>query len=352
MEQEALVNQVQEEILSLLRDIRRPGMDRVIWYLENSNFFRARCNSHHNFRGGLAVHSLGVYKEFKILDTNFPEDSMRIVCLLHDICKAHLHGYDHIGKNRHGLRSAELLDTLGLEFQKGERNAILLHMHRVKEIPSQKFYGYHDLFRHYIHQCDHRDSESYPKGFDSHTTRRTLKYQIDTLLYATHRSGIEIVIDQLHRKEEFFKAPASVRYHNNFRGGLAKHSMEVYQQSIKLYEQLVAEGTSVSFDMDSITLCSLLHDVCKMDEYKMEGSRPQHTSKWEKNGPHGMKSFHRLKRWHLNLSEEEQEAIIWHMGANAKDAMKEYNTSFDNIATHSPLVKLIHEADSISAGKR
>lgn len=351
MKQEALVNQVQEEILSLLRQIKRPGMDRVIWYLENSDFFSARCNSHHKFRGGLAVHSLGVYKEFKKLDTKFPEDSIRIVCLLHDICKAHLRGYNHIGKNHHGLRSAELLDTLGLEFLKGERNAILLHMHRIKEIPSQKSYGYYDLLRHYIHQCDHRDSESYPNGFDSYTTRRTLKYQIDTLLYATHRSGIEGVIDQLHRnKEVFYEAPASVKYHNNFRGGLAKHSMEVYQQSIKLYEQLDAEGISVSFDKDSIILCSLLHDVCKMDEYKMDGSMPQHTSKWKKNGPHGTKSFRRLKRWHLELTDEESKAIIWHMGAHAKDAMEEYSTTYDDVAS-SKLVELIHNADSIAAKK-
>ena len=207
MKQEALVNQVQEEILSLLRQIKRPGMDRVIWYLENSDFFSARCNSHHKFRGGLAVHSLGVYKEFKKLDTKFPEDSIRIVCLLHDICKAHLRGYNHIGKNHHGLRSAELLDTLGLEFLKGERNAILLHMHRIKEIPSQKSYGYYDLLRHYIYQCDHRDSESYPNGFDSYTTQRSSKYLVDSYIYSTCKKGKEVLIDELHnRHNEFYAA--------------------------------------------------------------------------------------------------------------------------------------------------
>ena len=65
MNKEELVRKTREEIMSLLKEVERPGMDRVIWYLENSDFFRARCHSHHEFSGGLAVHSLGVYKGAK-----------------------------------------------------------------------------------------------------------------------------------------------------------------------------------------------------------------------------------------------------------------------------------------------
>ena len=63
------------------------------------------------------------------------------------------------------------------------------------------------------------------------------KEEILALLYATHRLGIEIVIDHLHQKDSmgrndmFFRAPASVSYHNNSIGGLAKHSWEVYQEA-------------------------------------------------------------------------------------------------------------------------
>jgi len=349
---EELVLKTREEILSLLKEVDRPGMDRVIWYLENSDFFRAGCNSHHKFLGGLAVHSLGVYKEFEKLETGFPEDSIRIVCLLHDICKAHLHGYNHIGKGHHGLRSKLLLEALHLQFKTGERSAIEKHMHRVSRIPLQTTYDYDELFRHYIHQCDHRDCESFPGGFDSYRTQKTLKYEIDTLLYSTHRPGIEIVIDQLHgNKEAFYKAPASVVHHNNFQGGLAKHSMEVYQQAIKQYDQFRKSETLLDFDRNGVTLCSLLHDVCKMDEYmyNRDTKRPEHTRKWSRDGLHGIKSLHQLKSWKLQLTDDEEKAVAWHMGNHAKDAEANFGTTYDKVAASSLLVKLIHESDSRAA---
>lgn len=85
MTQEEAVQKAKEEILSLLKEVDCPGIDKVIWYLNDSTYFRARCGSHHQFSGGLAVHSLGVYKEMKKLNLSLPEDSMRIVALLHDI---------------------------------------------------------------------------------------------------------------------------------------------------------------------------------------------------------------------------------------------------------------------------
>ena len=354
MTQEELVNSAKEEILSLLKGINRPGIDKVVWYLNASTYFEARCGSHHKFDGGLAVHSLGVYKEFKKLDTNLPKDSILIVSLLHDICKAHLKGYNHIGKGHHGLRSVLLLDALGFKLENGEYDAILKHMHRIKDIPQTKTYDQQDMLRHYMHQCDHRDSATYPKGFDSFTPdeKKHRFYIIDTLLYNTKRPGIEIVIDHLHRKNSnnkhdiFYNAPASVNDHNNTYGGLAKHSLDVYQEAKSRYENLVESGKKLSFGMDSIILCCLLHDVCKMDEYVMNDKAcPEHTKHYHDGNPHGLKSDRCLRRWHLELTDEERRAVIWHMGAHAKDAMVEYSTTYDVIASGSELVRIIHEAD-------
>ena len=357
MEKEDLILQTKNEILSLLKGVNRPGMDKVIWYLKNSTYFTARCNSHHRFSGGLAVHSLGVYKEMKNLNPSLPEDSIRVVALLHDICKAHHPAYDHIGKGHHGARSVQLLSKLGLKFKTGEYYAIEKHMHRIHNIPSTKTYDSRDMLRHYIHQCDHRDSATYPDNYDSFTPKKSLKYQFDTLLYSTRRPGIEIVLDQLHKKdyqmkaEVFYNAPASVKHHNNKRGGLALHSMEVYNEAKHLYDELVEESEPHSFDMKSIILCALLHDVCKMDEYSMNGTTPVHTSKWKKGGPHGMKSEALLQSWHLALTDEERQAIIWHMGKHAEDAAAEYSTTYDAVASRSKLVQLIHQADSLAAKK-
>ena len=359
MTQTELVNQTKEEILALLQEINRPGIDKVIWYLNESTFFSATCGSHHKFHGGLAVHSLGVYKEFEKLETNLPEDSIRIVALLHDICKAHLHDYNHIEKSRHGYRSVKLLEALGLKFHTGEYYAIEKHMHRIKDIPSSRTYDLRNMLRHYMYSCDHRDSATYPKGFDSYTPdeKKYRWYSIDTLLYSTHRPGIEIVIDQLHRKnclnkhDIFYNAPASVKYHNNTYGGLAQHSLDVYREAKAMYDNLVKSGEKLSFGMDSIILCSLLHDVCKMDEYVMDNGKSVHTKHYNGGNPHGMKSDRCLRRWYLSLNDEEHKAIIWHMGDYAKDAMAENNTTYKAVAASSKLVELIHNADSMAAKK-
>ena len=360
MTKEETISQTRDEILSLLSDVRRPGMDKVVWYLENSDYFRARCNTHHRFAGGLSVHSLGVYKEFKKLDTNISEDSIRIVSLLHDISKAHLQGYNHIGKHRHGYRSVKLLSALGLKFEIGEYDAIEKHMHRIKDVPKSQTYDQRDMLRHYMHQCDHRDAATYPDNYDSYTPdeRKPLWYQIDTLLYSTRRRGVEIVIDHLHKKDSqgkndiFFKAPASVSYHNNTLGGLAKHSFQVYHEAMAMYEKLITSSVELSFGEDSIILCSLLHDVCKMDEYVMKDGRSEHTKHYNGGNPHGIKSERCLRRWHLALTDAEREAIIWHMGKYTKDATREYGTTYAEVAAVSPLVMLIHEADSLSAKKK
>ncbi len=302
----------------------------------------------------------------KKLKLSLPEDSMRIVALLHDICKSHYSLYNHIGvtnKNgksykHHGLRSALLLEELGLDFHTGEYYAIEKHMHRIKDIPSSKTYDQRELLRHYMHSCDHRDSATYPAGFDSYTPdeKKHRWYRIDSLLYSTKRPGIEIVIDHLHGKDckgkhdMFYNAPASVKYHNNTYGGLAQHSLDVYREAKSIYENHVKSGEKLSFGMDSIILCSLLHDVCKMDEYVMiDKAHPEHTSLYHGGYLHGLKSDLCLQRWHLELTDEERKAIIWHMGAHAKDAMAEYHTTYDNVAFDSKFVQIIHEADSRAA---
>ena len=359
MTQTELVKQTKNEILALLREINRPGIDRVIWYLNESTFFKEDCNTHHRFKGGLAVHSLGVYKQIKKLNTSLPEDSIRIVALLHDICKSHHPKYDIIGKGHHGLRSVMLLNALKLKFNVGEYYAIEKHMHRIKDIPSSKTYDKRDMLRHYMHSCDHRDAATYPGNFESFTPdeHKNLKYQIDTLLYSAHRPGIEIVIDHLHRKDcdnkhdIYFRAPASTNNHNNCLGGLAKHSLEVYQEAKAMYEHLLKSGETLSFGMDSIILCSLLHDVCKMDEYVMKNGKSEHTKHYNGGNPHGMKSERLLRRWHLELNDEERKAIVWHMGDHTKDAMAEYNTTYKAVAASSKLAELIHNADSIAAKK-
>lgn len=55
-----------------------------------------------------------------------------------------------------------------------------------------------------------------------------MKEEFIELLRSTKREGIEDVI-QFIEKTDFYKAPASTRFHGNYEGGLLEHSMKVYE---------------------------------------------------------------------------------------------------------------------------
>jgi hypothetical protein len=86
------------QIISLLRKTKREGIESLIEYLEESDFFSAPASSiyHGNFEGGLAEHSLNVLDALISLTTfynkeygtpEYEEDVLIIVGLLHDMCK-------------------------------------------------------------------------------------------------------------------------------------------------------------------------------------------------------------------------------------------------------------------------
>ncbi|MEG1752110.1 MAG: hydrolase [Clostridia bacterium] len=88
-------NNNKQKFLEICQLIKREGIDKLIAYLEKSDFYTAPASSkfHSNFEGGLCEHSLKVYARFKQNVANeFPtgeisEETIAIVALFHDICK-------------------------------------------------------------------------------------------------------------------------------------------------------------------------------------------------------------------------------------------------------------------------
>ena len=170
----------------------------------------------------------------------------------------------------------------------------------------------------------------------------TIKEKIESLLRSTGRENIESVISWLD-SHNFYSAPASVVHHNNFKGGLAKHSLEVYEEAIKLNE-------TQNLPTNSIIICSLLHDVCKHDNYFLDSNGKPVSDTSKKKKGHGWRSMYIVKRGcKLPLNYDEEMAIWWHMGEHevSKDGYKkEYEESEKNA-----LCKLIQQADGIASHK-
>ena len=55
---------MKEEFLLLLQSVQREGMDKLITYIEKTDFFKAPASTrfHGNYEGGLLEHSLNVMK--------------------------------------------------------------------------------------------------------------------------------------------------------------------------------------------------------------------------------------------------------------------------------------------------
>lgn len=78
-------------------NIKRKGIENLLGWLEKSDFFIAPASTkfHGNYTGGLLEHSLNVYdclvkivREFNI---NCSDESVTIVALFHDLCKANFY---------------------------------------------------------------------------------------------------------------------------------------------------------------------------------------------------------------------------------------------------------------------
>ncbi len=89
----------------------------------------------------------------------------------------------------------------------------------------------------------------------------TVRNEIKNLLGKVNREGIDRLIEFLD-KTDFYTAPASTRFHNNFEGGLAEHSLNVYRE--------LKELTNGEWSEETLIIVGLLHDICKVNNYKVE----------------------------------------------------------------------------------
>lgn len=97
-------------------------------------------------------------------------------------------------------------------------------------------------------------------------TLSEIKTETLEILSNVDREGMVDLIEFL-LKSDYFTAPASTKFHDSSVGGLSRHSLLVYN----LFKQKMQMFDS-EFSEDSIAICGLLHDICKVDFYKVKSS--------------------------------------------------------------------------------
>ena len=122
---------VKEEIIRLVSALKRPGSAAVLRYIDGSGYFTCGCYSHHMEGGGLAKHSLEVYRFMCKHAGDLPPESVVVAALFHDLGKTR--ASDGRG---HGVRSLDILDECGFELKPDERIAIGNHQKMSSDIIS------------------------------------------------------------------------------------------------------------------------------------------------------------------------------------------------------------------------
>ena len=175
-----------------------------------------------------------------------------------------------------------------------------------------------------------------------------MKEEFLNLLKSVNREGMDDLINFIE-KSDFFKAPASTRFHGSYEGGLLEHSMKVYE----ILKHKVANAViDIDIPEESLILIALLHDICKVNFYKTDYRNAKNErGEWEKVPyytvddtipyGHGEKSVMMITEY-IKLTVEEKYAIRWHMGFTEP---KEVYTTLGQAYKKYPIALLMHEAD-------
>lgn len=167
-------------------------------------------------------------------------------------------------------------------------------------------------------------------------------------------------------KTDFWTAPASTKFHGNFKGGLSLHTLKVIQQSM-IFTPAIMENFWNCPDKDKyiitaedIFIAALCHDFCKTNFYAIEYRNTKDiTGNWVKT------PFYKTKPDNRNLGHGNEsvlmllqilpsymnkryvlEAISRHMGFSDLSESEGYNYS---LFLENPLVVLLQLADQTAA---
>lgn len=170
---------------------------------------------------------------------------------------------------------------------------------------------------------------------------------IQTFQQNITRRGADKLLEWIE-STDFFTAPASTRFHAAYEGGLLEHSLNVYHVLVQKHYTADAD------DLESCTIASLLHDLCKAGFYATAYRNAKNANgEWEKvpyytvddQFPygHGEKSVYLIERF-MRLKTEEAVAIRWHMGG-FDESVRGGSFALANAYEKYPLAVKLHLSD-------
>ena len=140
---------MEEKFIELLKSTKREGIDELIEFMKKTDFFTAPASTrfHGCFEKGLLEHSMKVYEILKekvktaMIPINTPEESIILIALLHDICKANYYKVDYRNaKNALGVWEKVPYYTVDdtIPYGHGEKSVMMITEY-IKLTPEEKY---------------------------------------------------------------------------------------------------------------------------------------------------------------------------------------------------------------------
>lgn len=163
---------------------------------------------------------------------------------------------------------------------------------------------------------------------------------------------------QFLESSDFFTAPASVKYHAAYEGGLCEHCLNVYYNMVTL-----ASAKHMNLSDESIIITALCHDLSKVNFYRKE----TRNKKVDIDGKQVWQSYETyavipaeerfiynnhettaeyITRYYIPLSWNESTAIMHHMAGMSFDSVQ--GNIFSSIYGKNPLAVILHLADTMA----
>lgn len=178
-----------------------------------------------------------------------------------------------------------------------------------------------------------------------------LKSRYQEIWSEVDREGVKELIEWLDTTD-FYTAPSSTKYHLAREGGLLEHSLNVFN-CLDAQNPKMEELYNISYE--SIIICTLGHDLCKINFYGQEMRNVKEDGVWVQKPyytvndqfpyGHGEKSALLVNK-HIKLKPSEFMAIRWHMGGFTP-GIQDYSLSqaMSEAFRQYPLALLLHMAD-------
>ncbi len=171
--------------------------------------------------------------------------------------------------------------------------------------------------------------------------KKQIKDYLEEIQMPALRKNIIKLYDDI--EEKLKSNPASIKYHHDYPSGLYVHTLEVMRFAVDIFDLYKEEFTKY-FTRDDVILVAFIHDLEKLNKYKVNTSaragtyEPLFTYNYGKLDMNDSAEVARLTgQYGIHLTDMQLHGVCLHMGGYTIGKGK-----------MTPLSSLIHSADLLS----